>query len=189
MNDKTDEKIIDLFWSRDEEAIAQTEKKYRGFCLSILANFLMFNEDREECMNDSLLELWKNIPPKRPESLSGYLAKILKNKAISRSRAENTWKRGGKFVIVGEEFLADVTDGRTLADDYESGVASRILNSFLESLPKEKRKIFVMRYWYDEDIENIARRTGRSAGSIKMLLKRLRDKLGAELRKEGIFYE
>ncbi len=189
MNDKSDERIIELFWSRSEDAIKETEKKYRGFCLSILANFLVFKEDREECLNDSLLELWHNIPPKRPESLSGYLAKILKSKAISRARAENAWKRGGRFVTVNEEFLADLTDGRTLADDYESAVAGRVLNDFLERLPEHQRKIFVLRYWYDEDILDIARRTGKGASSIKMLLKRLRDKLREELKKEGIIYE
>ncbi len=189
MNDRSDEKIIELFWSRDEKAIKETEKKYRGFCLSILSNILSFAEDREECMNDALLELWNNIPPKRPECLSGYLAKILKSKAISRTRAENAWKRRGGYVTVGEEFLEGLTDGRTVADDYESSLAARVLNDFLEGLPKQKRMIFVLRYWYDEDILKIARRTGKSAGSIKMTLKRLRDKLRAELQKEGIIYE
>ncbi len=189
MNDKKDEKLIELFFSRDESAIKETEEKYRGFCLSILSNFLALKEDREECINDALLRLWNTIPPERPKSLRGYLARILKGLAVDRTRTENAWKRGGRVLTVGEELLSDLTDGRTLAEDYESTVAAKVINEFLEKLPKESRKIFVLRYWYDEDIADIAQRTQRSAGSIKMLLKRLRDKLREQLKKEGIIYE
>ncbi len=188
MNDNQDKKIIELFRSRDETAIKQTETKYRRFCLSVVSNFLEFKEDREECINDSLLELWNSIPPEDPESLSAYLAEILRNNAIQRTRRENAWKRGGRVLTVGEEFLADISDGRTLADDYQSALAGKILNDFLESQPKDVRRIFIMRYWLDEDIADISARTGRSVSNIKSLLKRLRDKLREQLKKEGIIY-
>ena len=87
---------------------------------------------------------------------------------------------------MGEEFLSDLTDGRTLADDYESSRAGAVINDFLASLPKTDRKIFIMRYWFDEDILVIARKTGFSDTKIKSLLKRLRDRLREKLIKEGI---
>ncbi len=189
MNDKKDKLIIKMFQSRDEGAIKEAEKKYRGFCLSILGNLLQMKEDREECMNDAFLKLWNTIPPEEPESLSAYLASIVRNFALMRTRSENAWKRGGRVLTVGEEFLADITDGRTLADDYESSLAGRILNEFLENQPKASREIFVMRYWLDEDIKDIAERTGRTASSITSLLKRMRDKLREQLKKEGIIYD
>ncbi len=189
MNDSNDKKIIKLFWSRDETAIKETESRYRSFCSAILANYLQFKEDREECINDAMLRLWNSIPPEEPESLSAYLAEIVRNLALQRSREENAWKRGGRVQTVGEEFLADISDGRTLADDYQSDAAGRILNGFLDAQPKEYRRIFIMRYWLDEDISDISARTGRSVSSVKSLLKRLRDKLRDELKKEGIIYE
>ena len=60
------------------------------------------------------------------------------------------------------------------------------LNEFLAKLPKTERKIFILRYWFDEDISRIAQRTGYSVSRIKSLLKRLRDRLREELKKEGI---
>ncbi len=189
MNDKKDEKIIEMLFARDEAGLREAEEKYRGFCHSVLAGFLAMKEDREECVNDTLLALWQRIPPERPESLSAYIAKILRNIAFARTRSENAWKRGGRVVVVGEEFLADITDGRTLADDYESAQAGRIINEFLGELPNGYRKIFLLRYWFDEDISRIARRTGKSSGAIKSLLKRLREKLREKLKKEGIIYE
>ena len=182
----TDEKLIEMFWNRDEGALHAAEKKYRAFCHSIVSNLLASREDREECINDAFLALWNNIPPEQPKSLSAYLAKIVRTLALERSRSENAWKRGGRVQTVGEEFLRDVTDGRTLADDYESSLAGRIINEFLDELPKNDRKIFVLRYWFDEDISVIARRTGFSESKIKSLLKRLRDRLRKKLEKEGI---
>ncbi len=73
MNDKQDEKIIELFWSRDESAIREAEAKYRGFAHSVLYNLLSMKEDREECLNDALLALWNNIPPERPGGRRGAL--------------------------------------------------------------------------------------------------------------------
>ncbi len=189
MNDKKDEAIIELFWKRDEKAIAETQKRYTGFANSVLSSFINIKEDREECINDAWLALWNNIPPERPKSFTAYLAKILKNIALVRTRAENAWKRGGRVAQVEDEFLTDVSDGRTVADDYESVVTERIINEFLGTLSKSDRSIFILRYWFDEDITRISQRTGRSVGSITMLLKRLREKLAKQLVKEGILHE
>ncbi len=189
MNDKKDDALVELFWKRDEKALEETEKRYHGFANSVLSSFINIKEDREECINDAWLVLWQSIPPERPRSFSAYLAKILKNIALVRCRSENTWKRGGRAIQVEDEFLRDVSDGRTVAEDYESTVTERVINEFLSTLSKEDRRIFVLRYWFDEDITRISQRTGRSVGSITMLLKRLREKLAKRLIKEGILYE
>ena len=181
-----DEKIIELFFARDENAIKETEEKYTTLCHYVAKNYLSVREDREECISDAFLALWNKRPPERPKSLSAFLAKIVRTLALERSRKENAWKRGGRVQTVGEEFLQGVTDGRTLADDYESSRAGEIINEFLDSQPKADRKIFILRYWFDEDISRIALRTGYSESRIKSLLKRQRDKLRAMLEKEGI---
>lgn len=182
----TDEKLIEMFKNRDEGAIRAAEEKYRSYCLAIAANYLALNEDREECVNDALLALWNQIPPDEPKSFTAYLAKIVRTLALERSRDANAWKRGGRVTVVGEEFLSDLTDGRTLAEDYESSRAGAVINEFLASLSKTERKIFILRYWFDEDILVIARKTGFSDSKIKSLLKRLRDRLREKLNKEGI---
>lgn len=182
----TDRELIEMFKNRDEGAIRAAQEKYRGYCLAIAANYLALNEDREECVSDAMLALWNQIPPDDPKSFSAYLAAIVRTLALERSRDANAWKRGGRVQIVGEEFLSDLTDGRTLADDYESSRAGAVINDFLDSLSKNERKIFILRYWFDEDILAIARKTGFSDTKIKSLLKRLRDRLREKLNKEGI---
>ena len=181
-----DEGIIELFFARDEQALAEIEEKYGKLCRYVAANFLCMPEDREECVNDVMLELWRHIPPDCPRDLRAYITTAVRRQAIDKSRSNNAWKRGGQVQIVGEEFLSTLDDGSDLAEDYESSRAGKIINEFLGTLSKKERAVFIMRYWLDESIGNISARTGFSEGKIKMMLMRTRRKLGEKLEKEGI---
>lgn len=55
--------IVDLYWRRDEQAIAETERKYGGACESLARRFLPMAEDAEEIVQDAYLSLWNTIPP------------------------------------------------------------------------------------------------------------------------------
>lgn len=45
-----DAAIIALYWSRDEAAIAETDRKYGPYCRAIAQNILTIREDAEECI-------------------------------------------------------------------------------------------------------------------------------------------
>lgn len=182
----TDKRIVRMFLSRDEEAIRRTEEKYGKLCYYIASNFLAMQEDVEECVNDTLLALWNSIPPDEPEPLAAYISARVRNIAISKSRENNAWKRGGHVQTVSDEALELVADGRTLAEDYEASLTGRIINDFLGELPTSERKVFVMRYWFDAGIGSIAEETGFSHSKIKSMLARLRKRLAERLGKEGI---
>ena len=68
-----DSAIVELFWKRDEQALAATTEKYNAYCLSIAMNILGNIEDAEECVNDAYLNTWNSIPPNKPKMLSTYL--------------------------------------------------------------------------------------------------------------------
>lgn len=90
-----DEKIIELFFSRDEQALEEVDKKYGDLIYYIASNFLALREDREECVNDVYLALWNAIPPTEPKSLSAFISETTRHQAMKKSRANNAWKRGG----------------------------------------------------------------------------------------------
>ena len=180
-----DEKIIELFFARDEKALEAVSEKFGKLCRFVASNFLCMREDREECFNDTLLALWNSIPPERPDNLPAYVSATARNQAVNRSRAANAWKRGGQVQFVNEECLSLIADGKTLADDYESALAARILNSFIEELGAAERRVFVLRYWFDASILQIAKQTGFSESKVKSMLFRTREKLRVYLQKEG----
>lgn len=181
-----DKKIIDLFFARDENAIAEIEKKYGALCRYIAGNILDQREDVEECVSDVMLALWNSIPPDRPEDLRAYVGRSVRNRALVISRDTNAWKRGGRITLVGEEYLSILDDGSDLAADYEARRAGKIVSETLERIGEENRDIFVMRYWFGMSYRAIASQTGNTEGKIKMSLMRTRKKLAEELRKGGI---
>ena len=68
-------------------------------------------------------------------------------------------------------------------EDKEIG---RVMDAFLEGLPRETRLIFLRRYWHADSIAEIAARYGISESAVQMRLNRTRAKLCTYLEKEGI---
>ena len=78
-----DRKIIALYWSRSQEAIGETAKKYGAYCAAIIRRVLGDGRDQEECLNDTWLGAWNAIPPQRPVRLAVFLGRIARNTALS----------------------------------------------------------------------------------------------------------
>ena len=81
-----DTKIIALYESRDEAAVAETQKKYGGLCRYIAEQILQSREDAEECVNDAYHKAWNTIPPQRPTAFRTFLCRITRNLSIDRLR-------------------------------------------------------------------------------------------------------
>ena len=61
-----DEEIIELYFARDERAIAETTQKYGSRCRRLGLRILGNPQDAEECCNDVWLRVWNTIPPQHP---------------------------------------------------------------------------------------------------------------------------
>ena len=90
----TDEEIISLYFDRSEEAIAATQRKYDGYCRTLIGRILGSPRDTEEIVSDLWLKAWLSIPPNRPGDLKLYLAKIGRNLALNRLREGRAARRG-----------------------------------------------------------------------------------------------
>lgn len=182
-----DNKIIDLFWKRNEKAIDETSAKYGRYCRSIAYHILRNNEDSEECVNDTYLKAWDSMPPHRPRQLSTFLGKITRNLSLNRYEKLSAKKRGGSQIpmILDElqECVPAVENGNAII---EYIVLKESLNRFLSEQKEEHRNIFLQRYWYACSIKEISREQGCSEGRIKMILMRTRNELKCFLEKEGI---
>jgi len=180
-----DADIVELYFSRQEAAIAQTDMKYGKMLKSICNGILNSPEDAEECLNDTLLSLWNSIPPKRPEKLGAYAAKIARNSALNRLEKSNAIKRSGELLIYEElsEFLPDDEDGSNWAD---AETLKNEINLFLRSLKPLQRVIFVKRYFFCDSIRQISESTGLKENAVKTTLFRLRESFRKKLIKAGL---
>ena len=182
-----DQKIIDLYWSRSETAIKETDRKYGKYCYSIAYNILTNNEDAEESVSDTYMAAWKAMPPKRPSILATFLGKITRHLSIDRWRARNRYKRGGGEIVLALEELEDcVAENQAVEKALERKHMALLINRFLEALPKTERRIFLCRYWYLDSISDIANYYGFSESKVASMLHRTRKKLRTVLEKEGL---
>lgn len=183
----TDAKILELYWSRDQSAIAQSASQYGSYCYSIAYGILQSKEDAEECLNDTWLRAWNAIPPQRPRKLSLFLGKITRNLAFDRYKMHRAQKRGGsEFTLILHE-LDECVPASDIANKEIEGLELELLiNSFLHSLPERECSIFLLRYWYNKSHSEIGARFSMKENSVKASLFRSRRKLKSFLEKEGV---
>lgn len=181
-----DKKIVDLYWERSEAAISETEKKYGKYCHYIAFSILHSEEDSDECVNDAYLAAWNAMPPHKPNRLASFLGKLTRNLAINRYVHNRAQKRSAPTELILDEvgeFIPDSDGSRPIADEIALKDA---INSFLSSLKKRERILFIRRYWYLCSVESLARDLNMSVSNVKVTLLRTRGKFKAYLENEGI---
>lgn len=181
-----DEQILDLYFSRNEQAIEETDRKYGGYCFSLANSILQNQQDAEETVSDTYLKAWNAIPPKRPAVLKMFLAKITRNLAFSRWRNFSAQKRGrGEMPLVLEELEDCIPSQANVEDNLDARELTRAVQMFLNTLPIRERDIFLRRYFFVEESTVIAKRYGMKPATILRTLSRTRGKLKTYLTQEG----
>ena len=182
-----DSRIIELYWERSEQAIAETAAKYGSYCYAIAINVLHNKEDAGECVNDTYLGAWDSMPPQRPSVLSAFLGKITRNLSLMRWRDAHVQKRGGgQLPVILEELEECISENLSVEEQIEAKQLSMWVNAFVSELPEEERKVFVCRYWYLDPVDAIALRYGFTKSKVKSMLMRTRGKLRACLEAHGV---
>lgn len=181
----TDTEIIDLYWSRSEDAIGYTDAAYgrrlNGLAVRILSN----GPDAEEVVNDTYLKTWNTIPKARPQFFFAYLAAICRNQALNLLDWQQASKRKAEIVPITEELELCIPDS-SQENTLRGREIGKALDGFLKGLPKDSRVIFLRRYWYADSVAGIAKRYGMTESKVKMQLLRTRGKLKDYLEQEGI---
>lgn len=182
-----DGEIITLFFERSEKALSAVSRKYGSYCGAVVRSILKDPQDAEECLNDTWLKAWESIPPAKPNNLGGFLAKIAKNLSLNRYERMHTDKRGkGEIPLVLHELSECVADKSDVEKEFEQKQLTEAVNDFLRTLPRDKRDVFVLRYWYCLSVAEIAEKTGFGRGNVSVTLTRTRHKLAAYLKNEGL---
>lgn len=179
-----DFQIVELYWSRNEQALEETARKYGAFCRGVAENILSQREDAEECVSDAYRRAWDSIPPQRPERLGAWLGKVTRNLALSQWRRQHAQKRFSGMDRLFSELEDCVPSPHTVERELDGRELTEFLNRWLATLDPEDRKLFLRRYWNGLPVKDLARERGELPGRISRELYRLRQKLKAALEKE-----
>lgn len=181
-----DGEIVELYWRRDEQAIRETDRKYKQFLLTVAYNILRDGRDCEECLNDTYLGAWNAIPPARPTALQAFLATIMRRTAIDRYKTQKRQKRVDSELTVSlsevEELIAD---GEGLYAEAEARELGRVISAFIRSLPRRRMYVFMSRYYMAQPVREIARLLGCSEATVHKEIAAIKRGLKEKLEKEG----
>ncbi|MCI9385509.1 MAG: RNA polymerase sigma factor [Lachnospiraceae bacterium] len=181
-----DNEIIELFWQRSQQAIAETDGKYGGRLQSLSMNILHDREDAEECVNDTYHATWNTLPPQRPNYFFAYLAKLARNFSFGKYDYYHAQKRNVTVVELSDEIENCIPSPNDLEQKMDSREIGRIISEFLYTQSPEMRMVFVRRYWYMESIKDISLAFHSSESKVKSILFRMRNRLREHLEKEGV---
>lgn len=181
-----DERIVALYWDRDEKAIEETDFKYKKYLFSIAYNVLGDRQDCEECLNDTYLGAWNAMPPSRPHVLKAFLTTIARRIAIRRYHSQRRQTVIPSEMTVSLSELEDfVADDGDVAADFEAARLGRVISDFVRSLPVRRQYIFMSRYYVADPIDTIARELSLSRSMVNKELAAIRGALKEKLESEG----
>ena len=182
----TDEQILCLYFSREESAIEETDRKYGQYLLSIAHNILSVIDDCMECLNDTYLKTWNAIPPARPNILRAFLAKIMRHTAFDRYDKANRQKRiPAELCHSLSDFEGVLPDTSTPEDALEALELGRIISGYLERISDRKMYIFISRFFFAIPVAQIAQKLDCSESTIYKELAAMKNQLRTILEKEG----
>ena len=180
-----DSGIIELFFERSEQAIAELSRKYGGIIKKLAENILRDKQDAEDCVNDTYFDVWNAIPPQRPGSLTAFVCRIARNISLDRFRKNSSQKRGA-YAVCLDELAECVSSKETVETQFAAAELTKHIEEFLDTLGETNRLIFVRRYWYIDPIKDIAAASGLSGGAVRTRLTRLRARLKEYLTERGV---
>ena len=182
----SDEQIVELYWQRDEQAIKETETKYKKFLLSVAYNIVHDTCDSEECLNDTYIGAWNSIPPAKPTLLQAFLVIIMRRTAIDCYKARKRQKRIASELTVSlsevEDFIPCDNDAYSETNAEEFG---RIISDFVRSLSERRMYIFMSRYYVSRPIKEIANLLDCSESTVNKEIAAIKYGLKEKLEKEG----
>ena len=172
-----DEKIIELFFERSEQAIKELDEKYGRVCYSVSYNILNDRQDAEECVNDAYLGTWIAITHANQNPLLSFVCKIVRNISLKRYEQNTAAKRNSHYDVAMEELEQCLSSSATVEEEIAERELTEIIEAFLDSLSKENRVIFLRRYWFSDTYADIAKRVGLTEKNVSVRLTRLRKEL------------
>ena len=178
----SDEELIKLYFKRDGDAIAETERKYGAYLYAIISNFVDDEEDRKECQNDAYLGIWNTVPPERPSSFKSYIGRIARNIAVSVYRKTAAEKRACNYACSLDELSEAIPD----FDNEDASVVREVMKKFLAAQTDRDAAIFGRRFYYAYGLKDIAKATGLSVTGVHKVIERMKSELKKQLENEGI---
>lgn len=175
-----DLKIYNYF-SEDKLLVEKVFNDFYKYIYTIVKNSssILTDEDIEEVVNDVIITIWKNknkldINKKMSPYIAGITKNLIKKKCRDIKVLENI-----------EDYQDRIMDYDDIELHYLKDERHENMINQLKKLKEEDRNIFILYYYNDMNIRNIANKMNMSESKIKSKLFRIRRKLKKYLKRRG----
>ena len=181
-----DNDIVELYLSRNEDAINQTAIKYGSRLRNLAYRIVDDLETAKECENSAYFETWESIPPYEPRNyLFAFVGRIIRHVALDNYKMNHRQKRSALYCELTQEMQECIPGENNTEEEIEAKYLSGLIDEYLKTCTEEQQNLFVRRYWYFDPIADIAEAYGFSQSKVKTTLFRMRADLKAHLEKGG----
>lgn len=172
-SDLEDASLITDFQARRGPALATVYRLYWRTLFSTARGVLHEREDAEDCVHDTLLDVWSAKRSYRPErgSLRAFLVVCVRNAALTRKRAAMR-HREIESAVYAEKRTVEVVDFVTISQ----------LRSALQTLPPEQLQALRLAFFGQRTHAEIACELDLPLGTVKSRLALAMKKLNVRLR-------
>lgn len=182
----SDEHIIQLFFDRSERAIEALADAHGRAMRAVSLRIVQNEQDADECLNDAYLGVWNAIPPARPTALCAFACRICRNVSLTRYHYNKAIKRDASASVSLEEIADILPDRSTVEREIEDTAIVKALNDFLDSLDPTNLYVFMRRYWFFDEVRDIAGATHLTEAAVYLRLDRMKKRLANHLSERGI---
>ena len=184
MNDNfNDTNLIERIQKGDDSALEIIITKYYSYIVKIVYSILnsySHKVDLQGVVNEIFFTLWEKadkIDTSKCITLKGYLGALARNMSI------NERKKHTIDYQINNEILGDISY------DFSQIELRLLLADAIKKLNKEEQLILVLFYFQNEKVSTISNLTGIPEATIRVKLKRCREKLKKILEEGGNNYE
>lgn len=178
----TETELVKALRRGNLDALSELIDRCTPYVSSVISRILRGRQaDVEELTADVFLAAWDNRDKLRPGQVKGYLG------AIARNRAFNLLRGLRESLPLEDDVLLLTADGPE--KELDKRETARVVNRALSRLERPQRELFVRHYYYGQTVQEAALAMGLNLSTAKTWLRRGRETLKSELRKEGYGYE
>ena len=180
-----DERIVELYWERNEQAVSETDFKYKKYLSTVAYNIVHDPQDCEECLNDTYVGAWNAMPPARPTALKAFLTTIIRRISVNRYHSNRRNPAVPSNMTLSLSDVESFVHEDDATDEYDAQRLGGIISDFLRSLDERRRYIFMSRYYVANTVDKIAADLSVSRSTVNRELASIRQALKEILEREG----
>lgn len=160
-----DKEILDALHEEGKQdyAFSLLVRKYSERLYWHIRKIVFDHDDADDLLQNTLIKAWKNLPGFREESrLYTWLYKIATNEALNFLKSRRV-----KSFLSLKGYEKAIEDRFTTSQYFNGDEITRRLYRAMEKLPPRQKAVFIMRYFEEMKMDEIAEIIGRSTGAVK----------------------